>query len=240
MNEKYLVPVSILIAGILVGGGLYLSSTKTDSTDKDNSNSFEVVEEKPKEPTPSKVNKNSDHISGNYDKAELFIVEYSDTECPFCKRYNDQSGSKLEAKYGDDDRVAFVYRSFPLGQLHPTAATEAVGLECAAKLGGNNKFFEMKKEVFALTKSNNKNAKEVVDSLPKLAEKIGLNKDEFVKCQLDKTIAEKVKSSFNEAISAGVGGTPTVFVQTKDGKSVNIPASADIIIPSIDKFLKNK
>ncbi len=166
-------------------------------------------------------------------------MEYSDTECPFCKRYNDQSGLKLEAKYKNNKDVSFVYRPFPLGQLHPTAATEVIGLECAAKLGGNEKFFEMKAEIFALTKSNNRNTKEVVESLLKLAEKIGLSKESFATCQSEEVMKKKVESSFNEAIAAGVKGTPTVFIQTKDGKSVNISANADVIIPSIDKYLES-
>jgi len=237
MNEKYLVPVSILFAGLLIGGGLYLPSSPKE-TIKEEGKKFEIVEERRNDQSPSKVDREKDHILGDYDKAEIFIIEYSDTECPFCKRYNDESGARLEEKYGDNDKVAFVYRSFPLGQLHPTAATEAVGLECAAKLGGDNKFFAMKKEIFNLTKSNNKNAKEVVDSLPALAEKIGIDKSTFIACQSDSLVAKKVEDSFNEAIGAGVGGTPTVFVQMKDGTSINVPASADIIISSIDKFLK--
>ena len=234
MNEKYLIPASILIAGLLVGGGLYLSGS-TSVEVSDTKKGFEVVEPKQEEATPTKVVE-SEHILGDYEKAEIFIVEYSDTQCPFCKRYNDESFPLLKEKYGNDDKVAFVYRSFPLGQLHPTAATEAVGLECAAELGGNDKFFEMKKMVFALTKTNNKNSTEVVNALPEMAEKIGLNKADFITCQADPKMAAKVKASFEEGIAGGVGGTPTVFVQMRDGTSVNIPASAPIIIESIDKF----
>ena len=227
-------PVSILIAGLLVGGGLYLAGSN-NSTVSDTKKSFEVVEPQQEEAAPAKVVE-SEHILGDFEKAEIFIVEYSDTQCPFCKRYNDESFSILKEKYGNDDRVAFVYRNFPLGHLHPTAATEAVGLECAAELGGSDKFFEMKKRVFALTKTNNKNATEVVNALPEIAEKIGLNKADFITCQSDPKMEAKVKASFEEAIAGGVKGTPTVLVQMKDGVSVNIPASAPIIIESIDKF----
>lgn len=78
-----------------------------------------------------------DHIKGNMN-AQVTIVEYSDYDCPFCTRFHTTMNA-ISKKYGDD--LAWVYRHFPLEQLHPNAKAVAVASECVAKLGGNEAFW---------------------------------------------------------------------------------------------------
>ncbi len=230
MSEKLLIPVSILIAGLLVGGGIYFASTanpreieKTPTVKKESDLSIK------------KVDPLSDHINGSKE-AEIFIVEYSDFECPYCKRYNDEISAKLVKKYKNNSKVAFVFRHFPLSSIHPSSFGEAVASECAAKLGGENKFEEFKQKMFASTSStgsfdNNK--------LPDLAEEIGLNRSEFSNCLKDPSISKKVKASYDEALNAGLRGTPSIFAQLKNGESYPIPADYEVIDKSLEAFLEN-
>jgi protein-disulfide isomerase len=81
----------------------------------------------------------SDHIKGNRD-AKVMIVEYSDFDCPFCTRFH-ATMNAIVKKYPATD-VAWVYRHFPLEQLHPDAETVAVAAECVAKLEGNEGFWK--------------------------------------------------------------------------------------------------
>jgi len=81
----------------------------------------------------------SDHVKGNRD-AKVVIVEYSDFDCPFCTRFH-ATMNALVAKYPATE-VAWVYRHFPLAQLHPDAETVAVAAECVAKLEGNEGFWK--------------------------------------------------------------------------------------------------
>jgi|GEM_PF-1403129 len=77
-----------------------------------------------------------DHLIGNKD-ARFVLVEYSDFECPFCKRFHD-TAVKL---YKENSDVAWVYRHFPL-EFHATAQKSAEASECLAKLGGNDAFWK--------------------------------------------------------------------------------------------------
>lgn len=81
----------------------------------------------------------NDHIKGNQD-AKVVIVEYSDFDCPFCARYHTTMNAIVK-KYPATD-VAWVYRHFPLEQLHPNAKSVAIAAECVAKLEGNKGFWK--------------------------------------------------------------------------------------------------
>jgi protein-disulfide isomerase len=228
MSEKLLIPVSIIIAALLIGGGIYFASTDTKSVN----NELTKKEETDKE--IKKVDPMTEHIEGSKD-AEIFIVEYSDLECPYCKRYNDTASSKLIKKYKDGGKVAFIFRHFPLSSIHPSSFGEAVATECAAKLGGEEKFFKYKDKIFSLTSSDGKfdNSK-----LPEIAESIGLDKAEFSACLEDNEVSKKVKDSYDEAIKAGLRGTPTIFAQLKTGETFPIPADYETIDTSLSAFLK--
>src|SRR3989338_7324058 len=78
-----------------------------------------------------------DHIRGD-SQAPVKIVEYSDIECPFCKRFH-PTMQQVMAQY--QGKVAWVYRHFPLS-FHQNAEKEAEATECANELGGDNKFWE--------------------------------------------------------------------------------------------------
>ena len=99
------------------------------------------------------VSKDSDHIRGN-PAAPVTLVEYSDFECPFCKRFHTTAKRLVDESGG---RVKWVYRHFPLDELHPVKARqEAVASECAAELGGNDAFWKFADRLYELTPSNNK------------------------------------------------------------------------------------
>jgi len=86
----------------------------------------------------------TDHIRGDMG-ASVKIIEYSDLECPFCKRFHPEMKSVVD-QYGNG--VAWIYRHLPLEQIHPSARPLAEGSECATELGGNDKFWEYVDYVF--------------------------------------------------------------------------------------------
>ncbi len=87
----------------------------------------------------------NDHYRGNPD-AEIVLVEYSDYECPFCTRFH-TTLKNIVREYGN--QVAWVYRHYPLTQLHPNATVLANASECAAELGGNDAFWQMSDAILA-------------------------------------------------------------------------------------------
>jgi len=79
-----------------------------------------------------------DHLNGDIN-ASIKIVEYSDIDCPFCKRFH-STLEQVKALYGD--KVVWVYRHFPITQLHPDSFNKSHATECVAELGGNDKFWQ--------------------------------------------------------------------------------------------------
>jgi protein-disulfide isomerase len=82
-----------------------------------------------------------DHLIGNKD-ARFQLVEYSDFECPFCKKFH-PTATKL---YKENSDIAWVYRHFPL-DFHATAQKSAEASECIAKLGGNDAFWKFNETI---------------------------------------------------------------------------------------------
>ena len=140
--QKFAVPLSIIIAGGLIAVSLFVVNSKKSPT----ATTPTVAEE-------IRGVQDNDHIRGN-PNAKIVIVEYSDTECPFCKQFH-ETMKQIIAEYGGDGRVAWVYRQFPIPSLHPKAPKEAEALECAAEQGGNDVFWKFTDMVYETTKSNN-------------------------------------------------------------------------------------
>lgn len=156
----------------------------------------------------------SDHILGNKN-AKIVIVEYSDTECPFCKAFHATMHKVVKQNEG---RVAWVYRHYPIPQLHSKAPREAEATECAFEQGGNTAFWKYVDRVFEITPSNNAlDEKELTN----IAQYIGLNTSSFYTCLESGKYKDKVDSDVNDGTKAGVNGTPSSFILV-NGKVVDI------------------
>jgi len=172
---------------------------------------------------------NKDHILGN-PKAKILIVEYSDTECPFCKQFH-VTMKQIMDTFGKDGSVAWVYRHFPLYKgtetqppLHPQAGKQAEATECAAELGGNDKFWAYLNRIYEITPSNNGLAG---SKLYDIATEVGLNKADFQTCVESGRYANKISADYDAAIAAGARGTPfTVILDTRTGTAVPIEGGA--------------
>lgn len=159
------------------------------------------------------VSRDRDHIRGN-PAAPVTLIEYSDFECPFCKRFHDTAKKLVEESAG---QVRWVYRHFPLDQLHPVKARkEAAASECAAELGGNEAFWKFTDRFYELTPSNNKTDVDTV--LPRIAREIGLDAAKFASCLSSGRHDRRVEDDVQNAIATGGRGTPWSLVVSKSGK----------------------
>lgn len=79
----------------------------------------------------------TDHIQGDPATAPATIIEYSDIDCPFCKKIHPTLQQLV-----DEGKIAWVYRHSPIPQLHPSAKTKAIATECAVKLNGEEVFWK--------------------------------------------------------------------------------------------------
>ncbi|MBC7981547.1 DsbA family protein [Candidatus Parcubacteria bacterium] len=210
--SNFITPIAIVLAGILIAAALYTRGEMPGKTAGSNKN---LVNDALSGPKPEYVDiKSTDHIRGDKN-AKVVLIEYSDTECPFCKVYH-ASMKKLFDEFGKDNQVAWVYRHFPISYgdtpLHKKAAKEAEATECAAELGGADMFWKYIDEVYEITPSND--GLDLVE-LPKIATKIGLDTAKFTACLDSGKYADKVKASYDEALKAGAKGTPYTVIKFK-------------------------
>jgi protein-disulfide isomerase len=198
-KNTILVPVSIVLAGALIAVAVYFIN-KAPSAVPATSPDGKAIVVRPVDTT--------DHILGNPD-AKIKLIEYSDMECPHCKTYHETLHAIMQT-YGSKGDVAWVFRHFPIAELHSKAPKEAQAAECVAALGGNDAFWKFTDKVFEVTPSDNGLN---LAALPDIAvQAAGVDRQKFVEC-LDKgTYADKVSASVAEGVKAGIRGTPHIFI----------------------------
>lgn len=168
--------------------------------------------------------------------ARIALIEYSDLECPFCKRFHPTAQQAVDEYDGD---VMWVYRHFPLDQIHSKADKEAEAVECAGKLAGEDGFWAMTDKIFEVTPSNNGLD---LDTLPDLAVEVGLNRSAFESCLNSGEMTSVVEDEYQSGLKAGVTGTPgNILLDMKTGDTRIIPGAVPFaqLSQAIDQMLAN-
>jgi len=182
-----------------------------------------------------------DHIQGN-SKAPVKVVEFSDFECPYCKGFH-ASMKQVMNDYEKDGKVAWVYRHFPLDQLHSKARKEAQAAECAAELGGNKAFWAYADRLFEIAPSNNRLD---LAQLPKVAQETGLDQAKFETClegdQRGGKFATHIEANLQDAMASGGTGTPYSLVINSKGHifPINGAQPYEAVKAIIDAALKEE
>jgi protein-disulfide isomerase len=198
MKSQYVLPITIVVAGALIAGAVFLVG-KNNTGANTNSGSQKI--------TARAYDPAKDHILGN-PNAQVKVVEYADLECPYCKTFHTTMHQIMDY-YGTSGKVAWVYRPFPLGQLHSKAPKEAEAAECAADQGGDATFYKYLDAVYAVTPGENNLD---LAQLPKIAGQLGLNVDTFNQCLNSGKYTKKIQDSYTEAIAQGGQGTPFILL----------------------------
>jgi protein-disulfide isomerase len=206
-KSNFILGIAVGIAAVSLIGFTVMFVMYSQKDIKDIANSKEtdqVAEDNPSPtptptPTPGKTNisvTDSDHARGNKD-AKITIVEFSDIQCPYCSRFHDTMKQVVE-NYPND--VRWVYKHFPLDQLHPYARKAAEATECA---GEQNKFWEYLDYLF-----DNQASIKSTEYLSTAASSVGLNTSTFDSCLSSGKMASKVNNDYSQGRQAGVTGTP--------------------------------
>jgi len=218
-KNNNMVPFAIVVAGGLIALAVLFGGQETTS----NTQPTQVAPQ----PTSDKSAENvkpvssEDHIKGS-PNALVKVIEFSDLECTYCKKFHPTMQRIIE-EYGQDGTVAWVYRHFPLNS-HSKARLEASALELAGDLGGNGKFWEYLDKIFEITPGNNGLD---LNLLPQIAEEIGLDPKPFedLVSEDDRSggeYASRIEGNFQDGVAAGVGGTPHSIVIAPNGKKFKI------------------
>ncbi|NCN82662.1 MAG: thioredoxin domain-containing protein [Candidatus Pacebacteria bacterium] len=149
--------------------------------------------------------------------APVTIIEFSDYECPFCKRHYDETHVKLVEKYIDTGKAKLVFRDFPLSFHDPMATKEAIAANCAKEQGGDSGYYAFHDEIFKRTTSNGTGLDDA--KIQTIASDLGLNIGAFTSCLSNPKMAEEVQKDLADGAAAGASGTPSFIIgkSTKDG-----------------------
>lgn len=132
--------------------------------------------------------------------APITIVEFSDYQCPYCRRWHEQVYEPLMAAY--PGKIRLVYRHLPLTSIHPDAFSAAEAAMCA---GEQDAYWQYHEKLFGGDSLGN-------SIYIRYAQDLGLNMDTFEACLSDRKYQEVVEADSNFAIDLGIRSTPTFFI----------------------------
>lgn len=223
------IPLAIVFGFALIAVAIFFTAGKGTSTPINQANTSTTTPSG----VPRQVN-DTDYIKGN-PNAPILMIEYSDYDCPFCKQYHETLNRIME-EYGVTGRVAWVYRQFPIGQLHPNSPKISEAALCVGSIGGNDAFWKFSDSIFS---------KREIDEptntlkLPDYAVEAGVKKEEYTACMESGKMAEPVKKSVEDAFNIGARGTPyTILVVGNEQAVINGAQSYETVKGIIDNLLQ--
>ncbi len=163
-----------------------------------------------------------DHTQGP-DGAAVSLVEYGDYQCPYC---GEAYPVLKDVQTHMGNQLRFVFRNFPLTEMHPQAFIAAEAAEAA---GGQGKFWEMHDALYE------NQADLSPEAIVGYARAIGLDMDRFVREVNDQTYAKRIKHDFQSGVMSGVNGTPCLFI---DGERYDGPRDVATLVEILKGSVK--
>jgi protein-disulfide isomerase len=206
IRSSILIPAAIVFAGLIIAIGVYVVRV---------SNSTTATLGSPTAVRP--VDPSVDHIIGN-PTAPVKIVEYSDTDCEFCKQFQ-ATMEQLMTEYAAGGKVAWIYRHFPVTDQDPNAPQNAAAAECAARLGGTNAFWRFIDAMQAAAPDGNQ-----FDPADygKLLPQFGIDAAAFNACRTEDTTTKKVVDDYTNGLASGASGAPYTVIVIQGAKPIPI------------------
>lgn len=148
--------------------------------------------------------------------ARFTLVEWSDFECPYCKRFHSTPKSVVDASGG---KVNWQFKNMPLSFHNPVAQSAAETAECVSEIGGNRAFWAFTSEWYRSTSTGGQGVADVTT----LIERLGLDSDEISACASSGKMRDRIARDVEQAKRLNVSGTPATFVvDNQTGKSVMV------------------
>ena len=140
--------------------------------------------------------------------AQVWLVEISDFQCPFCKQWHDETFAKIDQEYVKTGKVRLAYLNFPLTRIHKNAQAAAEAAMCA---GVQGKFWELHESLFQTQPkwAELKSPVAVFDSLARAAK---VDPKDWSNCMTTHATAKLIQADRDRSTQAGVESTPTFFV----------------------------
>ncbi|MEX0931394.1 MAG: thioredoxin domain-containing protein [Candidatus Paceibacterota bacterium] len=180
----------------------------------------------------------TEHWIGN-PKAPVVIIQYSDTDCVYCAVFHTAVVKQLIATYGRQGELAWVYRHFPIANVNPNGAREALALECVADTSNDpSKFWSMLDAIFEAKPLSPQT--DPVNFIKTIAGLYGLSEAQLSKCENNNEFRTIIRNQSDEAISAGAEGAPfmVVYANGEFTETISGTRSLEQMQKIIDGYLK--
>src|SRR6266851_95466 len=165
------------------------------------------------------------------DDAPVTIVEFSDYQCPFCRRYHGTAFADLKKYYIDTGKVRYVIRDFPL-DIHPNASNAALASRCA---GEQNQFWAMRELMLAAS------ADLSPDSITKFGTQLNLDAAKFHACMDVKRYSADIQRDVAAASSLGINATPSFIIgKTAKDQIEGVRIAGALSYPALEAAIQNQ
>lgn len=223
-NQTILLAAAIVAIGLAFNGYAYLNSGGSGSGGSGGNLNEEIekgieayiekqqdearkAQEEANKPQPVEGDfADDDAVFGDPD-APVTIVEFSDYECPFCKRHFTQTFPEIKKNYIDTGKVKLIFRDFPLG-FHPNAEKSAMAAECVRDQLGDKGYYTYHDLLFETNDLSE-------SSLKNLAGEAGANENTFTSCLTSGKFKDEVQKDLADGQRAGINGTPGFLINNR-------------------------
>ena len=159
---------------------------------------------------PVTVSLDDDAVMGDKTKAKVAIIEFSDLECPFCKRFHKETHDQLVKEYVETGKAILVARDFPLSFHDPKSTEEAAVAECVRDEKGDAAYFTFTQQVYENTLTNGKGLPE--GKMMDLLRKAGVDTAKVLKCSEEEATKQEIAKDMADGGKAGISGTPSFVI----------------------------
>ncbi len=207
----------LLLAVLIIGAFMFYKGDNGSPTGNVVNNPGEQL---PGQNARAEVSIDDDAVLGDED-APVTIIEFSDYQCPFCRKFWTETFPLIKKEYIDTGKASFVYRDFPLDSIHPAATPAAIAAECVREKGGDEAYFKMHDKIFAegnVLDSGTENGPVTKTAqfgnteLKQWAKELGYD---IGSCLDSNKYKSEIQKDLADGSAAGVQGTPAFFVNGK-------------------------
>lgn len=245
--QTFFIPMSIIIAGFIIAGSIFMTNgganTPNVNTDAALGNAGELLEDAVESAPEVTVSVDDDPVIGEKAEGKLAIVEFSDYECPFCKRFRDTTYEELKDKYINAGEAFLVFRDLPLPFHDPAATDLANAAECVQENAGDAAYFTFHDLIFANTGTNG--AGIPAGTLGGLIAEAGASRASVESCMSEGRFKDEIAKDIDDATAIGINGTPgfVIGTYTEDGSVEGIAITGaqpfDVFERAIERVRNN-
>jgi len=180
---------------------------------------------------PSISGQGSNKVIGQ-ENAPITMIEFSDFQCPLCKKFFDETYPTIFKDYISTGKVKYVMKHFPLS-IHPQAPAAALASECALEQG---KFWEMHDQLFQ-TQENWSGNPAHLETFKQIATQLKLDQNKFANCLDNKTHQSNIDKDYQEGLQLNVNGTPTFYI---NNQTIIGAQDSKVFLEALEKELAEK